>query len=183
MSLVPKRIFFVKGKGFSTNSDLRSFEEALRNACIEKFNIVRVSSIIPPYCKEVVKEEGLKELKAGQIIYSVMSKVSSNKKDKVISASIGVAKPLNQEDYGYLSEKHSIDEDPKTVSKITENLAIEMFATTHGYDIDSNKNFKENQKISKEVKKIIETKNITESVSVKIDGEWATVIAAAIFIV
>lgn len=183
MSLVPKRIFFVKGKGFSTNSELRSFEEALRDARIEKFNIVRVSSIIPPYCKEVGKEEGLKELKAGQIIYSVMSKISSNKRDKVISASIGVAKPLKKEDYGYLSEKHSIDEDPKIVSKLTEELAVEMFATTHGYSIDSNVSFKENKEIFKDDKKILETKSITESTLVKIEGEWATVIAAAIFIV
>ena len=55
MSLVPKKIFFVKGKGFSTNSELRSFEQALRDAGIEKFNIVKVSSIIPPFCKEVSK--------------------------------------------------------------------------------------------------------------------------------
>ncbi|TXT62699.1 MAG: Pyruvoyl-dependent arginine decarboxylase 2, partial [Promethearchaeota archaeon] len=39
MSLVPKKIFFVKGKGFH-QSKLASFEEALRDAGIERFNLV-----------------------------------------------------------------------------------------------------------------------------------------------
>ena len=168
MSLVPKKIFFVKGKGFSTNSELHSFEQALRDAGIEKFNIVKVSSIIPPFCEEVSKDEGLKELKTGQVVYSVMSKISSNKKDKEICASIGAAKPVNAEDYGYLSEKNSIAEDPGKVAEITKALATEMLATTLGVTFDPNLNIK--------------TKSFTESTKVRKNGEWATVIAAAIFI-
>lgn len=183
MSLVPKKIFFVKGKGFSTNSELRSFEQALRDAGIEKFNIVKVSSIIPPYCKEVSKEEGLKELKAGQIIYSVMSRISSNKKDKVICASIGVAKPVDEEDYGYLSEKHSIDVEPSKVDKMTKELAAEMLATTYGFSLDPQLVFDGNKENFKLNEKIIEMKSITESTLIKLDNEWATVMAAAIFIV
>ncbi|MBY8990272.1 MAG: hypothetical protein KGD58_05920 [Candidatus Lokiarchaeota archaeon] len=56
MSFVPKKIFFVKGTGFSRNSELRSFEEALRDAGIERFSIVKVSSIIPPFCNLILKE-------------------------------------------------------------------------------------------------------------------------------
>ena len=168
MSLVPKKIFFVKGKGFSSNSKLRSFEEALREAGIEKFNIVRVSSIIPPFCEEVSKDEGIKELKTGQVVYSVMSKISSNRKDIVICASIGAAKPVNAEDYGYLSEKHTLDEDPGKIAEIAEALAAEMLATTHGDSINPSLN--------------IRTKSFTESTRVRKDGEWATVLTAAIFI-
>lgn len=80
MSFIPKKIFFVKGTGFSRNSELRSFEEALRDAGIERFNIVKVSSIIPPFCKEISREEGLKDLKTGQLVYSVISRISSKKK-------------------------------------------------------------------------------------------------------
>lgn len=168
MSLVPKKIFFVQGKGFSSNSELRSFEQALREAGIEKFNIVKVSSIIPPLCEEVSKDEGIKELKTGQVVYSVMNKISSNEKDKEICASIGAAKPVNTEDYGYLSEKHTIDEDPEKVAENTKTLAAEMLATTHGVTFDPNLNIK--------------TKSFTESTKVRKDGEWAIVIAVAIFI-
>ena len=182
MSFVPKKIFFVKGKGFSSNSELRSFEEALRDAGIEKFNIVRVSSIIPPFCREVNKEEGLKELEVGQIIYSVLSKISSNKADDLICASIGVAKPKEKGDYGYLSEKHTKSEDPANVARTTEELAAEMLATTHGFTLNYQLDSSNGKKRYKVDDKIIETKSHTESVLIKRHGEWATVIAAAIFI-
>ncbi|MFX1435337.1 MAG: pyruvoyl-dependent arginine decarboxylase, partial [Promethearchaeota archaeon] len=47
MSLVPKKVFFVNGKGYH-KSKLAAFEEALRDAGIEKYNLVNVSSILPP---------------------------------------------------------------------------------------------------------------------------------------
>ena len=70
MSLVPKKIFFTKGKGFH-RSKLASFEQALRDSGIEKYNIVKVSSIFPPYCIEVDKKEGLKEDLLSFSIYNV----------------------------------------------------------------------------------------------------------------
>ena len=182
MSLVPKKIFFVKGKGFSSNSKLRSFEEALRDAGIEKFNLVKVSSIIPPQCKEVSKSEGLKHLEIGQVVYSVLCKISSNNKDDLICSSIGVAKPTNEEFYGYLSEHHSIEIKPEKLGGLTEGLAAEMLATTLGIPFNSESDYDKKIEILRIDGKIIETKNITESTTVKKDGEWATVLAAAIFI-
>ena len=58
MSLVPKKVFFVAGSGYH-KTKLASFEQALRDAGIEKYNLVSVSSILPPYCIEVQKEDGL----------------------------------------------------------------------------------------------------------------------------
>jgi len=46
-SLVPTRVFFTKGVG-SHRDELRSFELALKDAGIEKLNLVHVSSIFPP---------------------------------------------------------------------------------------------------------------------------------------
>ena len=45
--LVPKKMFLTKGVG-SHKHELRSFEMALRDAGIEKCNVVHVSSIFPP---------------------------------------------------------------------------------------------------------------------------------------
>lgn len=182
MSLVPKKIFFVKGKGFSLNSKLRSFEEALRNAGIEKFNLVKVSSIIPPQCKEVMKSEGLKHLETGQVVYSVLSKISSNNKDDLICSSIGVAKPTSEGFYGYLSEHHSIDIKPEKLGEISEGLAAEMLATTLGISFNFESDYAKKKEILRIDGKIIEIKNITESTTIKKDGEWATVLVAAVFI-
>jgi len=64
---VPKKIFFTKGVG-SHKEELQSFELALRDAGIEKFNLVQVSSIFPPGCKVISRERGLKELVPGSIV-------------------------------------------------------------------------------------------------------------------
>ena len=182
MSLVPKKIFFVKGKGFSSNSKLRSFEEALRDASIEKFNLVKVSSIIPPHCKEVSKSEGLNQLEVGQVVYSVISRISSNNMNDLICSSIGVAKPANEEFYGYLSEHHSISIKPAKVGEITEGLAAEMLATTLGIPFNKESDYGEKKELIRINGKIIEMKNITEFATVNKKDEWVTVITAAIFI-
>src|SRR3990167_3215472 len=57
--LVPKKMFFAKGTGFHKH-ELRSFEIALRDAGVEKCNIVHVSSIFPPNCELISKNEGMK---------------------------------------------------------------------------------------------------------------------------
>ena len=180
MSLVPKRIFYVKGKGNSSDSKLLSFEQALRNAGIEKFNLVSVSSIIPPYCKEVSKNEGLKKLKTGQIVHAVLSRISSSIKNQMICSSIGVAKPVDQGVYGYLSEMHAIGEKPEILGKSSENIALEMLATSLGIPFISKSNLDQNKELLRIKGKTVETKNITEMAIVK--EKWATVLAAAIFI-
>src|SRR5207253_5587353 len=63
-SLVPTRVFFTKGVG-SHRDELRSFELALKDAGIEKLNLVHVSSIFPPKCKIIPKDEGVKLIAPG----------------------------------------------------------------------------------------------------------------------
>mgnify|MGYP001772945773 CR=1 FL=1 len=103
--ILPKRVFFTKGTGTSKDP-LMSFELALRDAKIEKFNLVPVSSILPPKVKIVSIEEGLKHLKPGQIVFCVMARFTSNKKGKEIFGSVGVAIPENKNLNGYLTEYH-----------------------------------------------------------------------------
>ena len=64
---VPSKLFFTRGVG-QHKEKLASFEMALRKCGIAHFNLVRVSSILPPRCRIVKKETGLKELKPGQIV-------------------------------------------------------------------------------------------------------------------
>ena len=182
MSMVPKKVFFVKGIGYH-HSKLVSLEQALRSAGIEKFNLVKVTSILPPDCIEIAKESGLTELLPGQILHAVLSYTSSNKKDQMCAASVGVAKPKNKGDYGYLSEYQGFDEHPENIGAFAEKLATEMLATALGISFDSNANFNEKQEFFKINGKIIKTKNITESGTVRTEREWLTVLTAAIFII
>src|SRR5262249_6389300 len=72
-SFVAKMIFFTKGKGLHKDY-LTSFELALRDSGISDLNLVSVSSIMPPECKIVTREEGRKHLLPGQIAFTVMAK-------------------------------------------------------------------------------------------------------------
>ena len=66
-------MFFTKGKGMHKDF-LTSFELALRDASISDLNLVSVSSIKPPQCKIVNREEGRKHLMPGQIVFTVIAK-------------------------------------------------------------------------------------------------------------
>ncbi len=59
--ILPTKIFLTRGSG-QHKEKLVSFEIALREAGINPFNLVRVSSIFPPGCELVSREEGLKLL-------------------------------------------------------------------------------------------------------------------------
>lgn len=182
MSLVPKNVFFVKGVGYH-KSKLGSFEQALRDADIAKYNLVKVSSIFPPYCIEISPEDGLAQLRPGQIVHTVLSRASSNEYNRLVVASIGIAKPANRKTYGYLSEHHAFGVKPEKAGEFAEDLAAEMLATTFGVAFDSEADYDEKKEIYKMDGKIVETKNITEHATVRNENEWLTVLAAAIFIV
>ena len=53
---VPSKVFFTKGVGVHKEK-LVSFEMALRDAHVSPFNLVTVSSIMPPQAKIVSREE------------------------------------------------------------------------------------------------------------------------------
>lgn len=161
--LVPKKVFFTTGTGRHKEM-LESFEMALRDAGIEKFNLVTVSSILPPGCEVVEKEEGLKELVPGEIVFTVMSRNSSNEPSRRIAAAIGCAIPKNhQEDFGYLSEHHSYGESNECAGKYAGELAQEMYYTwKKEYPLKIN--------------------YTAGSAEVNEEGSWTTVLAAAVFI-
>ncbi|MBE7414577.1 MAG: arginine decarboxylase, pyruvoyl-dependent [Deltaproteobacteria bacterium] len=178
---VPKRVFFTKGVGIH-KEELTSFELALRDAGIEKFNLVQVSSIFPPAAKIVPKTVGLKKLSPGQIVFCVMSRLSSNEPRRLLAASVGCAIPMDRKLYGYLSEHHAYGETDTAAGDYAEDLAAAMLASTLGIDLDENLGWDEKKEIYRISDKIVKTTNITQSAIVKSDGKFTTVVAAAVLI-
>ncbi|MGD2066695.1 MAG: arginine decarboxylase, pyruvoyl-dependent [Candidatus Bathyarchaeota archaeon] len=179
--MIPKFMFLTKGVG-SHKERLASFELALRNAGIHRCNIVTVSSIIPPGCKLITKEEGLKRLQPGEITFSVLSKNSVKEPQRLIAASVGVAIPANKDSYGYLSEHHSFGQSAEAAGDYAEDLAATMLATTMGIPFDADKAWDEKKQIFKTSGMIIKTSNITQSAKGEKGGLWTTVLAAAVFL-
>ena len=179
--MLPSKLFLTKGMGIHKDR-LASFELALRNAEIEKCNLVYVSSILPPNCKIISKEEGVKCLKAGQITFCVMARIESNEPNRLISSAIGIAIPKDENTYGYISEHHTFGETAKKSGDYAEDLAATMLATTLGVEFDSDKAWDEREELYKTSGKIIKTKGITQSTLGDKDGLWTTVVAAVVFL-
>jgi len=178
-SFVPSKIFLTQGVG-QHKEKLASFEMALRQAGIAPFNLVKISSIFPPHCELIPREEGLKYLKPGQIIFLVMSENATDEPQRVLSASVGLAIPNNPVHYGYLSEHHSFGQSKEEAGQYAEDLAAYMLATTLGKNFDLNEIWNEDKslyQISENI--IVKTDNITQTAVGKKDV-WTTAFAAAI---
>ncbi|MBM3247114.1 arginine decarboxylase, pyruvoyl-dependent [Candidatus Pacearchaeota archaeon] len=179
--MIPTKIFFTKGVGVHKDK-LASFETALRNAGIEKFNLVYVSSILPPNCKIISKEEGLGLLKPGQIVFCVMARNETCEPNRLISSAIGAALPKDTNNYGYLSEHHSFGEKGEKAGEYAEDLAATMLATTLGIEFDSNTAWEEREQAYKASGQIFRTSNLVQSAEGNKDGLWTTTIAVAVLV-
>ncbi|MEM0158444.1 MAG: arginine decarboxylase, pyruvoyl-dependent [Thermoplasmataceae archaeon] len=179
-SFVPKKLFFTRGVGRG-QSQLQSFEEALRDGGIAPFNLVSISSIFPPFAEVVTREEGLKLLSPGQIIFTVLARNSSNELNRMISAAIGYAIPKDRSKWGYLSEHHSYGETEKVAGFFAEKLAAEMLASTVGRSDNLSWNDQKQEYVLDD--KILTTRNICSTAVVTEPGEWTTVISAAVLII
>ncbi len=179
-SFVPKKIFFTRGVGRG-QSQLQSFEEALRDGGIAPFNLVSISSILPPHAEVISREEGLKLISPGQIIFTVLARNSSDELNRMISAAIGYAIPTDRSRWGYLSEHHSFGETEKVAGYFAEKLAAEMLASTMGQADQLVWNAEKEEYVLQD--RILTTRNICSTAVVMKAGEWTTAISAAVLIV
>jgi len=161
---------------------LASFELALRDANIAEFNIVRVSSIFPPRCKMVSRNEGVKKLHPGQVLFTVVAETATNEPHRLIASSIGVAIPRDPDHYGYLSEHHSFGANEDTAGDYAEELAAEMLATTLGLEFDPYRSWDEKKEVYRLSNQIVRTQNVTQTAVGDKNGLWTTVVAAAVLV-
>jgi arginine decarboxylase len=179
--MVPTKLFLTKGVG-KHKERLTSFELALRDAGIAAQNLVRVSSIFPPNCKLIPRNQGLKYLHPGEVVFAVVAETSTNEPHRLIASSIGVAIPADRSTYGYLSEHHSYGESEDQAGDYAEELAAEMLATTLDVEFDPEKSWDEKKEVYRLSNKIVRTANMTQTAIGSKRGLWTTTIAAAILI-
>jgi arginine decarboxylase len=181
-AFVAKEIFFTHGVG-RHQEKLTSFELALRNAGIAALNIVRVSSIFPPGCMVIAKEDGQKRLSPGQVTFCVLAETSSNEPHRLVGSSIGCAIPTDAQQHGYLSEHHSYGWNEQKCGDYAEDLAAFMLASTLGLVDENAVKWDENKNEWRISDKIVRTSNETVVAEVHEDGRWTTTIAAAVLLI
>lgn len=179
--MIPKKVFLTKGHGTHRHR-LQSFELALREAGIAACNIVNVSSIVPPHCTLISKKEGVSFLHPGEITYCVLSEVHT-KEPGTIGASVGLAIPESNDQYGYIAEYHGPEKSKELLKNTVEELAILMLATTKGLTA---KKEGEPPVSDEEIVHRFKNQMKTESVADVVDhtdiNQWSTVVAVAVFI-
>lgn len=182
MHMIPKKMFLTKGHGTHRHR-LQSFELALRDAGIATCNLVNVSSIFPPQCKLISREQGAGLLNPGEITYCVLSEIHT-KEPATIGASIGVALPNSADEFGYIAEYHEKNEFEPSLRVNVEELAILMLATTKGLaELKNAKNtLRSDDEIIKRFKHQMKTKSIADSIHHSDNNQWSTVVAVAVFI-
>jgi arginine decarboxylase len=179
--LVPTKVFLTKGVG-RHRYQLKSFEEALRQAGVAQQNLVQVSSILPPMCKIIARENGLKSLVPGQISYCVMARSETNEHGRLIASSIGIAVPKDRNNWGYISEVHSHGMNLQEAADMSEDLAADMLGTTLGLEVDPNQAWSEKEQVYKASGLIIRTSNITQTARGQ-KGLWTTTVAIAMLLI
>jgi arginine decarboxylase len=179
-SLVPAIVFLTKGVG-RHRYQLKSFEEALRQAGVAQQNLVQVSSILPPKCKIIACENGLKLLVPGQISYCVMARSDTNEHGRLIASSIGIAVPKDRNKWGYISEVHGHGMNRPEAADMAEDLAADMLGTTLGLEVDPDKAWSEKEQVYKASGLIIRTSNITQTASGQKEL-WTTTVAIAMLL-
>ncbi len=180
--LVPSMGFLTKGVG-RHKEKLTSFEYALRDAHIEKYNLVRVSSIFPPNLKLITREVGEKYLLPGEVVFCVLAQEQTNEPNRLLASSIGVAIPKDKSMYGYLSEHHGFGVTEQGAGDYAEDLAAEMIAKViYGTEIDIDKAYDKASDVFKILTSVVKTRNVTQSAVVDKDGTWTTTVAAMVFI-
>jgi len=113
--MIPKAFFVTSGKALSDVSRLNTFDLALKEAGIAQCNLVKVSSIIPPGCRET----GLKKIPVGSITYAVISKAEG--KGKTISAGIAWGFEKNNS-YGIVAEAYGNMDEATTRRKLDKKI-------------------------------------------------------------
>ena len=178
----PKKIFLTSGEGVHKEK-LASFELALRDAGIEALNLISVSSILPPHCDFISKEDGISKLNLGQVVPVVLARMESKTPNQIVSSGVGVAVPSNRSHHGYLSEHHAIDMDSNKMEDYVEDLAAEMLATTYGIKFNPHASWDEKREIWSIDDRIVKTQSVVKTAKASNDNLWTTVVSAAVLII
>ncbi len=185
MSKPTAYIFFTNGVGVHKDR-IVSRKLALRDAKIDGYNFNNLygdTAVIPPRCKEISRDEGIKYLSHGQKVDCFIVENSTNESNRLISVAIGVANPADENMVGYLSRFAITGEDGRTCGESAEKAAMKMFVSEIGIEFDVDSFVPEKYAKMSEIGGYkVRTRNTSQSARGNKDGLWTTIIAAAVLI-
>jgi len=158
---VPSEVFLVTGVG-RHRARVASFESALRDACVEPYNLVSVSSILPPDAGFVEPHEGIERLSPGQVVHAVLGRETTS--EGTATAAVGVARA--DEGHGYFVESNG----KRGVGNGAERDSVETLA-------------REMVETSDATGEVEESFSVEATAEVRDDGDgYVTAVAAAVLV-
>lgn len=122
MTDTPSTYCLVKGVG-DANMPLNAFDKALLDAGVGDTNLMRVSSIVPPGCKEIYKVE----LPKGALIPIAYAEITSSIPGEMLSAAVSVGIPEDEEESGVIMEHEGMQ--PLEITRgLVEQMVIDAFS-------------------------------------------------------
>jgi arginine decarboxylase len=177
---IATQFFLTSGTGVHREK-LTAFELALRDADIEQQNLVSISSIVPPACKQIERTEGVKTLQPGEVTFCVLARAETDEPGRRINASIGLARPTDPSMYGYISEHHGYGMTAEESGEYAEDLAATMLASTLGIEFDPEAAWNERKLVYETSQLIIGSSSLTAAATGHSAGRWTCVVVAAVF--
>jgi len=122
---IPKTYFLVSGasEGYTP---LNAFDGALLNAGVGNTSLIKITSIIPPHCKEIQPIT----FPQGAIVPTAYASISSDIPGEIISAVVAIALPKDDEQSGLIME-YSARGRRKEIELIAKNMAYEGMKIRH----------------------------------------------------
>jgi arginine decarboxylase len=184
LRLVPTKVFLTKGVGVHEKK-LTSRELAMTDAGVEKVNMIKASSIIPPGCRIIPVDEGKEMLHIGQITFAIMAEASTNEPHRLIAASIGVAKPDDENEYGFFTEIEQDQGYGKTEEKVSAEvmeLAISNLALSWRARFDVKEEFDPEKRLYRVKNKNVRVSHMTQTTFGDKGGLHTSIFVAAVFL-
>jgi arginine decarboxylase len=177
---IATQFFLTSGTGVHREK-LTAFELALRDADIEQQNLVGISSIVPPACRQIERAEGVTTLRPGEITFCVLARAETDEPGRRINASIGLARPTDPSMYGYISEHHGYGMTAADSGDYAEDLAATMLASTLGIEFDPDAAWNDRKLVYETSHLIIGSSSLSAAAIGDAAGRWTCVVVAAVF--
>ncbi|GAA4344835.1 pyruvoyl-dependent arginine decarboxylase [Flaviaesturariibacter amylovorans] len=145
MLLLPKRFFLTKGIGIHAQPQ-RAVAEALRDAGMERCNLVRVSGVLPPGCTRMSRDEGLAALTPGMIAFVLQAQSVAQGAGTLATAGIAVACPNDGSQTGYFAALDGTGRDAHDVQQEAEERAAGELLAHWGLETEPNEFVRRGQK-------------------------------------
>jgi len=143
----------------------------------------KTASVIPPACQLISREEGIRLLKPGQITSAIIAQTETNEPGQIISAGIGMAKPKDKTQHGFLIEvEQAIGRTPEDVEQDVIEMSIENLVTQWDKTFDGEKVFRKGKKNYKIGDQQILVDSFVQTAKGAEQNKWTVAVVLAVFI-